>query len=143
MARYKGTQASHLYEKPMHTLCTITEQPLLADTSTILDRSLSHLRTFSDNGIVFNLLDLSIYLPISDCFDLVEPSHADLVCQGDADSMNCTVTCHEGHMLPNPDRHTVVCNPQTDHVWSHVSDFNPDGKLTPCSGEYHVTVYWP
>ena len=23
MARYKGTQASHLYEKSMHTLCTI------------------------------------------------------------------------------------------------------------------------
>ena len=23
MARYKGTQASHLYEKWMHTLCTI------------------------------------------------------------------------------------------------------------------------
>ena len=30
MARYKGTQASHLYEKSMHTLCTISEQPLLA-----------------------------------------------------------------------------------------------------------------
>ena len=42
MARYKGTQASHLYEKSMHTLCTITEQPLLAEASTILDRSLSH-----------------------------------------------------------------------------------------------------
>ena len=42
MARYKGTQASHLYEKSMHTLCTISEQPLLAEASTILDRSLSH-----------------------------------------------------------------------------------------------------
>ena len=48
MARYKGTQASHLYEKSMHTLCTISEQPLLAEASTILDRSLSHT---SDNGI--------------------------------------------------------------------------------------------
>ena len=42
MARYKGTQASHLYEKSMHTLCTINEQPLLAEASTIPDRSLSH-----------------------------------------------------------------------------------------------------
>ena len=25
MARYKGTQASHLYEKSMHTLCTIVD----------------------------------------------------------------------------------------------------------------------
>ena len=52
MARYKGTQASHLYEKSMHTLCTISEQPLLAEASTILDQSLSHtIRTFSDNGV--------------------------------------------------------------------------------------------
>ena len=36
----KGTQASHLYEKSMHTLCTISEQPLLAEASTILDGSL-------------------------------------------------------------------------------------------------------
>ena len=42
MARYKGIQASHLYEKSMHTLCTISEQPLLAEASTILDQSLSH-----------------------------------------------------------------------------------------------------
>ena len=42
MARYKGTQASHLYEKLMHTLCTINEQPLPAEASTILDQSLSH-----------------------------------------------------------------------------------------------------
>ena len=42
MASYKGTQASHLYEKSMHTLCTISEQPLLAKASTILDQSLSH-----------------------------------------------------------------------------------------------------
>ena len=42
MARHKGTQASQLYEKSMHTLCTISEQPLLAEASTILDQSLSH-----------------------------------------------------------------------------------------------------
>ena len=36
MVRYNGTQASHLYEKSMHTLCTISEQPLLAEASTIL-----------------------------------------------------------------------------------------------------------
>ena len=45
MARYKGTQASHLYKKSMHTLCTISEQPLLAEASTIIDRSLSHTFT--------------------------------------------------------------------------------------------------
>ena len=37
MVRYKGTQASHLYEKSMHTLCTISEQPFLAEAATILD----------------------------------------------------------------------------------------------------------
>ena len=36
MARYKGTQASHLYEKSMHTLCTISEQPLLAEAYILL-----------------------------------------------------------------------------------------------------------
>ena len=36
MARYKDTQASHLYEKSMHTLCTISEQPLLAEASMIM-----------------------------------------------------------------------------------------------------------
>ena len=41
MARYKDTQAIHLYEKSMHTLCTISEQPLLAEAPIILDRSLS------------------------------------------------------------------------------------------------------
>ena len=50
MARYKGTQASHLYEKSMHTLCTISEQPLLAEASTILDRSLSH--TYAHSAIM-------------------------------------------------------------------------------------------
>ena len=33
------------------TLCTISEQPLLAEASTILDRSLTHLCTFSNNNI--------------------------------------------------------------------------------------------
>ena len=52
MARYKGTQASHLYEKSMHTLCTISEQPLLAEASTYpRPKSITHLRTFSDNGV--------------------------------------------------------------------------------------------
>ena len=47
MARYNGTQASHLYEKSMHTICTISEQPLLAEASTILDRSLKQLLYYS------------------------------------------------------------------------------------------------
>ena len=51
MARYKGTQASHLYEKSMHTLCTINEQPLLAEASTILDRSLSHMVVYFSTPI--------------------------------------------------------------------------------------------
>ena len=50
MARYKGTQASHLYEKSMHTLCTISEHQLLAEASTILDRSLSH--TYAHSAIM-------------------------------------------------------------------------------------------
>ena len=65
MARYKGTQASHLYEKSMHTLCTISEQLLLAEASTILDRNLSHLRTFSDNG-VYVALQLFLVIVVSD-----------------------------------------------------------------------------
>ena len=54
MARYnfKGTQASHLYEKSMHTLCTISEQLLLAEASTYpRPKSITHLRTFSDSGV--------------------------------------------------------------------------------------------
>ena len=43
MARYKGTQASQLYEKSLHTQCTINEQPLQAEASTILDRSLARI----------------------------------------------------------------------------------------------------
>ena len=37
MVRYKGTQASHLYEKSMNKLCTISEQRLLAEASTNID----------------------------------------------------------------------------------------------------------
>ena len=67
VARYKGTQASHLYEKSMHTLCTISEQPLLAKVSTILNRSLAHTirRTFSDNG-VYVALQLFLVILVSD-----------------------------------------------------------------------------
>ena len=53
MARYKGTQASHLYEKSMHTLCTISEQPLLVEASTILDGSVSH--TYAHSAIMVSM----------------------------------------------------------------------------------------
>ena len=53
MARYKGTQASLLYEKSMHTLCTISEQPLLTEASNILDQSLSH--TYADSAIMVSV----------------------------------------------------------------------------------------
>ena len=52
MARYKGTQASHLYEKSMHTLCTI--QWATAPGRSLnypRPKSITHLRTFSDNGV--------------------------------------------------------------------------------------------
>ena len=66
MARYKGTQASHLYEKSMHTLCTISEQPLLAEASTYPSpKSITHLRTFSDNG-VYVALQLFVVIWVSD-----------------------------------------------------------------------------
>ena len=65
MARYKGTQASHLYEKSMHTLCTISEQPLLAEFSTYpRPKSITHLRTFSDNG-VYVALQLFLVILVS------------------------------------------------------------------------------
>ena len=35
VARFKDTQVSYLYEKSMHTLCTIREQSLLAEALTI------------------------------------------------------------------------------------------------------------
>ena len=52
MARYKGTQASHLYEKSMHTLCTI--QWATAPGRSLnypRPKSITHLCTFSDNGV--------------------------------------------------------------------------------------------
>ena len=66
MAKYNGTQASHLYEKSMHTLCTISEQPLLIEASTYPRRkSITHLRTFSDNG-VYLALQLFLVVLVSD-----------------------------------------------------------------------------
>ena len=67
MARYKVTQASHLYEKSMHTLCTINEQSLLVEASTYNPRpkSITHLRTFSDNG-VYVALQLFLVILVSD-----------------------------------------------------------------------------
>ena len=65
MARYKSTQARHLYEKSMHTLCTISEQPLLAEASTYpRPKSITHLRTFSDNG-VYVALQLFLVILVS------------------------------------------------------------------------------
>ena len=60
MARYKGTQASHLYEKLMHTLCTVNEQPLQAKASTILDTntllySTGALESFTCSGMTLPL----------------------------------------------------------------------------------------
>ena len=57
MARYKGTQASHLYEKSMHTLCSLNYPRL---------KSITHLRTFSDNGVyvalqLFTVLVCNLY----------------------------------------------------------------------------------
>ena len=52
MVRYKSTQASHLYEKSMHTLCTISEQTAPGRSLNYpRPRSITHLRTFSDNGV--------------------------------------------------------------------------------------------
>ena len=47
MVRYKGTQANHLYEKSIHTLCTLCEKLLQAKASTILELSLSHPYAYS------------------------------------------------------------------------------------------------
>ena len=63
MARYKGTQASHLYEKSMYTLCTINEQPLQVETSTIINRSLSH--TLAIQVIVGSDLWRRVLIPYS------------------------------------------------------------------------------
>ena len=66
MARYKGTQASHLYEKSMHTLCTI--QWATAPGRSLnypRPKSITHLRTFSDNG-VYVALQLFLVILVSD-----------------------------------------------------------------------------
>ena len=64
MARYKGTQASHLYEESMHTLCTISEQTLLAEASTILDRSLSsHTFRHLTTSILPHMIEYSYLVP--------------------------------------------------------------------------------
>ena len=50
----------------MHTLCTISEQPLQAEASTYLrPKSITHLRTFSDNG-VYVALQLFLVILVSD-----------------------------------------------------------------------------
>ena len=66
MARYKGTQASHLYEKSMHTLCRI--QWATAPGRSLnypRPKSITHLRTFSDNG-VYVALQLFLVILVSD-----------------------------------------------------------------------------
>ena len=66
MARYKGTQASHLYEKSMHTLCTI--QWATAPGRSLnypRPKSFTHLHTFSDNG-VYVALQLFLVILVSD-----------------------------------------------------------------------------
>ena len=66
MARYKGTQSSQLYEKSMHTLCTISEHPLLAEASTDpRPKSVTHLCIFRDNG-VYVALQLFLVILVSD-----------------------------------------------------------------------------
>ena len=66
MARYKGTQASHLYKKSMHTLCTI--QWATAPGRSLnypRPKSITYLRTFSDNG-VYVALQLFLVILVSD-----------------------------------------------------------------------------
>ena len=66
MVRYKGTQASHLYEQSMHTLCTI--QWAAAPGRSLnypRPKSITHLRTFSDNG-VYVALQLFLVILVSD-----------------------------------------------------------------------------
>ena len=58
MARYKGTQASHLYDKSMHTL-------LQSVSNRSWRKSITHLRTFSDNG-VYVALQLFLVILVSD-----------------------------------------------------------------------------
>ena len=65
--RWRDTRdTGHLYEKSMHTLCTISEQPLLAEASNILGlKSITHLRTFSDSD-VYVALQLFLVILVSD-----------------------------------------------------------------------------
>ena len=66
MARYKGTQASHLYEKSMHTLCTIQWATARGwSLNYPRPKSITHLRTFSDNG-VYVALQLFLVILVSD-----------------------------------------------------------------------------
>ena len=66
MARYKGTQASHLYDKSMHTLCTIQWATAPGQSLNYpRSKSITHLRTFSDNG-VYIALQLFLVILVSD-----------------------------------------------------------------------------
>ena len=65
IARYKGTQASHLYEKSMHTLCTIMSNAPGWSLNYPRPKSITHLRTFSDNG-VYVALQLFLVILVSD-----------------------------------------------------------------------------
>ena len=66
MARYKGTQANHLYEKSMHTLCTIQWATAPGQSLNYpRPKSITHLRTFSDNG-VYIALQLFLVILVSD-----------------------------------------------------------------------------
>ena len=65
MARYKGTQASHLYDKSMHTLCTIQWATAPGQSLNYPRlKSITHLRTFSDNG-VYVALQLFLVILVS------------------------------------------------------------------------------
>ena len=55
MTRYNGTQASHLYEKSMHTLIVYNQWATAPGRSLNYPRpkSITHLRTFSDNSVYY------------------------------------------------------------------------------------------
>ena len=84
MARYKGTQATHLYKKSMHTLCTI--QWATAPGRSLnypRPKSITHLRTFSDNG-VYVALQLFLVILVSDqwCRVLIDRRSGSFTCSG-------------------------------------------------------------
>ena len=88
MARYKGTQASHLYEKSMHTLCTI--QWATAPGRSLnypRPKSITHLRTFSDNG-VYVALQLFLVILVSDQWRRVLIPYS--LSTGDLGSFTCS-----------------------------------------------------